>query len=1273
MPVGNVSWGTSVAGESALPVAIMRWLAMRSGGSGQPSAPEARPMRDYLGGEVAGAMGLIKALAPQPQPMGAPPPPVAIGVAPPARRGGGMIKGPGDGRSDSVPAQLGAMDAVRVSDGEFVIPADVVSALGRGSSDAGSRKLAGMVTGVRSDYRKHLGSLPQPTKGRGDKLFGGLFESQQETEIEQPRYIRDVGGNASRLLRGVWQSRLPVEDVAGFTPDQIASMDALRAIGSGDPYGVDAAYNNARGTIDRNQAYYDAGQGTLAGQQGRIAGAQDAISGQFGNINDAQARLRGQYGYLDQGQGQIGRGYGTLDAAEAGLAGQDRFLNQGQGQIGQGYGVLDRAGRRVEDQYGFLDEARGRVGGAQDYLGDVLGPGGDNQRLIDATLGSFDYQRDKDIAAAARNRAGRGAFGERRAIAEDEESVASNLARAGLEAGLRDDAISRRMAAASQIGNLSNVTGSLTGQAGNLASTSGQLAGLRSNLAGAQGQLVGQGANLASTRGQLAGQRGQLAGAQGQLVGQGANVAGTQGQLAGTAGNLSGQIGSLAGTSGNLVGQSGDLASRSNAAAASGADLAAAARQLGISDAELLSRIGAAQQTQNQRVLDAPYERVSRGSSFISGAPSTTSTTTSQSPLQSILGLGALAGGFISRDGGMVPGKKARMPKRKDYAYGGQIGAVQQQQPMPMQNMQMGWQPPAQVGPPQQQVQPQTQVQPQIGAPVGLDVARPMVAQQPVMPAVQQQQPAASPAQQIGAAVQPQTQQVQSDPVASGRVWGGGALPPPSVTQQAGVSAQSMPQIDAPPSVMPGMAKAFGNTMARPPGYWQARRERRMASGLPIYSQQQMGAGMAFADGGLMGAPAGFLERLPNEALANLLNAPASVRMSSGVTRGDIQRELERRQATNDAEAAKFGAGANEAIGAVTEPVGDALGMNSLGPDEDAAGGRPNVFEMRAMRDRTVPAATVVPPGAPARPPALAVPKRPKPPLMDRVNAILAKGQPAQAARPGARPAMLVSPEEPLVAGVIGPRGPGLGNFMPESKTRGPEPAAIGNEPAKGRSFRDRVEGALENPLTQFGLALLASQNPTLGGAIGEAGLTTARNVSERKRQERQDAKEAEATALALRRLGLSEEQAKIYAASQQALQEDRTADNRRQETKDAAEARRADERLGIQRQNAASLQGYRNAQLGISRKNLARLQKQTDAIGSGDPTKKVLGQKLREGLAQAMIEDDQELADRIRQQLAALGLGDDGGEDALGALPPGFALDDDGLRDGGRVKKRKC
>ena len=63
--------------------------------------------------------------------------------------GGRLLKGPGDGMSDNIPASIADKQPARLADGEFVVPADVVSHLGNGSTDAGAKHLYKMMDNVR--------------------------------------------------------------------------------------------------------------------------------------------------------------------------------------------------------------------------------------------------------------------------------------------------------------------------------------------------------------------------------------------------------------------------------------------------------------------------------------------------------------------------------------------------------------------------------------------------------------------------------------------------------------------------------------------------------------------------------------------------------------------------------------------------------------------------------------------------------------------------------------------------------------------------------------------------------------------------------------------------------------------------------------------------------------------------------------------------------------------------------------------------------------------
>ena len=80
--------------------------------------------------------------------------------------GGRMLKGPGDGMSDSIPATIENKRPARLATDEFVVPADVVSHLGNGSSEAGAKVLYSMMDKVRKARtgNKKQGKQINPSK-----------------------------------------------------------------------------------------------------------------------------------------------------------------------------------------------------------------------------------------------------------------------------------------------------------------------------------------------------------------------------------------------------------------------------------------------------------------------------------------------------------------------------------------------------------------------------------------------------------------------------------------------------------------------------------------------------------------------------------------------------------------------------------------------------------------------------------------------------------------------------------------------------------------------------------------------------------------------------------------------------------------------------------------------------------------------------------------------------------------------------------------------------
>ena len=82
--------------------------------------------------------------------------------------GGRLLRGPGDGVSDDIPAVIGNRQPARLADGEFVIPARIVSELGNGSTDAGAKRLYAMMDRIQSGRKKTIGknNVAKDTKAK---------------------------------------------------------------------------------------------------------------------------------------------------------------------------------------------------------------------------------------------------------------------------------------------------------------------------------------------------------------------------------------------------------------------------------------------------------------------------------------------------------------------------------------------------------------------------------------------------------------------------------------------------------------------------------------------------------------------------------------------------------------------------------------------------------------------------------------------------------------------------------------------------------------------------------------------------------------------------------------------------------------------------------------------------------------------------------------------------------------------------------------------------
>jgi hypothetical protein len=117
-----------------------------------------------VGGSVASANG---GLLPRGYAMGG-----GLGSLGSYSDGGRLLRGPGDGVSDSIPATIGRKNQpARLADGEFVIPARIVSELGNGSTEAGAKKLYAMMARVQRARGKTTGKNKVAANSRADKYL----------------------------------------------------------------------------------------------------------------------------------------------------------------------------------------------------------------------------------------------------------------------------------------------------------------------------------------------------------------------------------------------------------------------------------------------------------------------------------------------------------------------------------------------------------------------------------------------------------------------------------------------------------------------------------------------------------------------------------------------------------------------------------------------------------------------------------------------------------------------------------------------------------------------------------------------------------------------------------------------------------------------------------------------------------------------------------------------------------------------------------------------
>ena len=183
---------------------------------------------------------------------------------------GYYLGGKTDGMADKVPATIDGTQEARLSDGEFVIPADVVSHLGNGNSDAGAEQLHGMMDGVRKartgnpeqgkqiDPNKFMPKMAQG--GIAAYNNGGSVYKNYSPKTNFPDGDAVVGGEGGKSAPFVPEATGRSESLSAWAGDYVTDM-----LGRGQALGQQGyqAYEGplSAGASDlQQQAFTTAGQ-----------------------------------------------------------------------------------------------------------------------------------------------------------------------------------------------------------------------------------------------------------------------------------------------------------------------------------------------------------------------------------------------------------------------------------------------------------------------------------------------------------------------------------------------------------------------------------------------------------------------------------------------------------------------------------------------------------------------------------------------------------------------------------------------------------------------------------------------------------------------------------------------------------------------------------------------------------------------------------------------------------------------------------------------------
>ena len=181
------------------------------------------------------------------------------------------LRGETDGMADEIPSSIDGEQPAALSHGEFVIPADVVSHLGNGNSDAGAKKLYKMMDKIRM---ARTGSKEQGKQIDAESFMPGGLANAYAAGGEVKGY--NTGGD----VKPTYESNL--SNWAGpYVTETLGRGAAL----SDMPYQAYSGPLTAGASNLQQQAFQQAGQLQVPSAIGQAANTAGNISSQMQNLN----------------------------------------------------------------------------------------------------------------------------------------------------------------------------------------------------------------------------------------------------------------------------------------------------------------------------------------------------------------------------------------------------------------------------------------------------------------------------------------------------------------------------------------------------------------------------------------------------------------------------------------------------------------------------------------------------------------------------------------------------------------------------------------------------------------------------------------------------------------------------------------------------------------------------------------------------------------------------------------------------------------------------